>query len=170
MTIKLITCAGDEIINPDFQQLKFLVRTGESEYWEGGSGEALIEYNDGQKSSKLYIMMSEGYGFYLEYCNNKAYVPVTNDCFEDIAKVYVGGDPVPVPRAFFLSEEETERQVEEFLNTGEVNHNVKWVEKDKTGWNYGEDPNEKEYKGAACKSIEELTKRHSKVKRKWMKW
>lgn len=168
--VKFITCSGDKIINPDSQYLKSLIRNGGLEYWDAGSGQAMIEYKDGDKTSELYLMMSEGYGFYLEHYKDKTYyVTMTNSSFEDVAKVYVGGDPIPVPRALFLSIKDTEIQVERFLNTGEVSYDIKWVEKYKTGWNYGEDPNAKEYKGHACKSIEDLTKRHSKVKRKWMR-
>lgn len=50
----------------------------------------------------MYIMMAEGYGFYLEYVNSVSYyIPISSDDYNDITEIYVGGDPVSIPRAFF---------------------------------------------------------------------
>ena len=56
--------------------------------------------------------------------------------------------------------------MEEFLNTGEIDCTVKWVEKDKTGWNYGETSIVQAHENR-CKSVEEIAARRTKIKRKW---
>ncbi len=60
-------------------------------------------------------------------------------------------------------------QIVGLLKTGEVDYSIKWIERNESGWNYGEDPNAEEYKEPVCESIEEFLIKRSKVKRKWMK-
>lgn len=168
--IEFGTCMGEKIVNPSFQKLESLIKTGGSGYWSVGAGQSRIKYEDENTSQELYLMMAEGYGFYLEFYKDKTYyVTVSSSLFDDVAEIFVGGDPIPVPRALFLNEEDTIIQIKEFLNTGDVSYNFNWVDKGNVNWHYGEDPNAKEYEESSYKDIREYLVKNRKVKRKWMK-
>ena len=105
----------------------------------------------------MYIMMAEGYGFYLEYVNSVSYyIPISSDDYNDITEIYVGGDPVSIPRAFFLDIKNTVMQVEEFFNCGKVANNVKWVKRSEANWYYGIQLTSIEESKEVFKSIDEL--------------
>ncbi len=115
-------------------------------------------------------MMADGCGFYLEYYGDKVcYIHLSGNSFDDVTEVYVGGDPIPIPRALFMDMNEAITQVKEFIKTVKVACNINWKDRADVNWHYGEDINAKEYKEPVCKSIEELVIKHSRVKRKWMK-
>lgn len=132
------TCLNEEIINQDFKYVKSLIEEKGMDYWGAGSGQSVLKYEDTDIKSTMYIMMAEGYGFYLEYFNNASYyIPIFGDDYNDVTEIYVGGDPILVPRAFFLDIKNTVTQVKEFFNCGKVANNVKWIKRSEVNWQYG---------------------------------
>lgn len=129
---------GDEIHNPTYEYVENLIMNKEISFWIGGSGQSALRYIDSNFESKLYIMADENYGFYLEYYFEKRkFIISNNNLYNETAKIYVGGEPIDVPKAFFLNKYETSKQIKEFFTSGKMDANLNWVDDSTIDWNYG---------------------------------
>ncbi len=83
--------------------------------------------------------MEQSLGFYLEYIDQHSvfYVSLGNGNFEDTVTVYVGGEPLVLPLAFFVSREAASAAVEEFCNTGQRSDVLIWKDRNEVNWYYG---------------------------------
>jgi hypothetical protein len=132
---------GDEIDNPDRRMLRELVLYGGAGYWSAGCGQgALNFFRSGQRrrAAQLLLMSDESAGFYLEHVDeeNGYHVSVGGDDFEHEILVYVGGDPIRVPPALFVTPEAAWTAVEEFCKTGRRTRAITWKLRDALDWEY----------------------------------
>ena len=111
-------------------------------------------------------MMSKGYGFYLEYVDDTAYyIPLSGDSFDDVTNIYIGGEPIKVPKEMFLDVKNTVIQIEEFFKCGKTANNVNWVNRSTINWNYAI-PEINEEEKEDFKSIDEIILANKRRRRK----
>jgi hypothetical protein len=118
---------GDIIANPDILFLRILFLYVDQEYWNSGSGDSYIDYKDEHKSSRLQILFSHEFGFYLRYQSwGKDLHSLNNGDYSKITEVYVGGNPIVLPVKFFIDRESAFEAVELFCETGEHSPLIEW--------------------------------------------
>jgi hypothetical protein len=132
---------GDEISNPSLDELKKLVLHGGEDFWAAGSGDAALAYfeeEEEERKAQLLLMFNEAEGFYLEYKDRdwEYYVPLTKNDFSRKVILYVGGNPIQVPPAFFVNKKVAWSAVEEFCKSGERTPRIEWRKRDDFDWNY----------------------------------
>jgi len=122
---------GREQINPSNESLKELVLHGGDDFWATGSGQAALEFKGKGDGSRLLLMGLQSAGFFL------IYEPAEGDAItsvspakpaneEDMVTVYVGGEPMEVPRTNFLDREIAWRVIGDFLHDGQPSARVQW--------------------------------------------
>jgi hypothetical protein len=138
-TTEYFAPAGESVTNPDPDRLKELILNGGEDYWNVGSGQASLEYVEDSGRTALLLALEPSLGFYLEYVNrNKVYyVPVGEGPLDRTVTIYVGGDPMPLPTAFFVSRELAWDAVELMCRSGERTPKINWKERSETNWHYG---------------------------------
>lgn len=160
------SCTGEEFVNPEYDAIRSLIEAKGAEYWCIDSGQSVLRYEEESIKKTLYIMMSEGYGFYLEYVDDTAYyVPLSGNSFDDVTDIYIGGDPIKVPREMFLDIKNTIIQIKAFFKSGKVANNVNWVNRSNINWDYGV-PSSNEENKKVFKSIDEIILENKKRRRK----
>jgi hypothetical protein len=122
---------GREQVNPSPESLRELVLNRGDEFWAAGSGQGALEFSGAESGSRLLLMGLENAGFFLIYEPSKGdslasigSSSLTNG--EDTVPVYVGGEPMEVPRRNFLDKETTWRVIGDFLQDGRLSPRVKW--------------------------------------------
>lgn len=129
---------GNDILDPTYEYVENLILNKNLSYWSGGSGQTALRCNYDNFESKLYIMADEIYGFYLEYyIGNRKFITSNNDNYSEITEIFIGGEPILVPKAFFLNKFEILKQIKEFFITGEMYTEFNWVDDSTVDWNYG---------------------------------
>jgi len=129
---------GDVILNPDLLFLEILVLYVNDEYWCSGSGDSYIEYEDEAKTSRIEILFSLEYGFYLRFqAWQEDYHSLGLGDFTNTVTVYVGGDPLLLPTKFFITREQALLVVKEFCQTGKRINKINWGKDEDINWNYG---------------------------------
>lgn len=130
---------GDEVTNPDKKWLRDLVLNKGEDFWNAGAGQGSLKFSGPDGTVELLLTMEQSLGFYLEYIdqNSVYYVSLGNGSFEDTVTVYVGGDPLVLPSAFFVSREVAWTAVEEFCNTGQRSDALTWKDRSEVNWHYG---------------------------------
>jgi hypothetical protein len=132
---------GAEIPDPSMEQLREWVFHGGEKFWAAGSGQGLLEHvTDGPRKRwpNLLLMFEESEGFYLEYIDGQGqyHVPIASEDYGRKVLVYIGGDPIQVPPAFFLSADIAWSVVEEFCRSGEGSSTIRWKRRKEVDWNY----------------------------------
>ncbi len=87
----------------------------------------------------MILTYEEAHGFYLEYVTEykQCFVSLGEGSFDEVVAPHVGGDPLPLPAAFFVTPLEASRIVEEFLCSGTRGQSIKWGLRSEQGWHYG---------------------------------
>src|SRR6266446_1745469 len=122
---------GRDELDPSAESLRELVFRGGDEFWAWGSGQAALEFIGVERGSRLLLMGLEAAGFFLIYepaqgdelCSINPSATVED---RDQVKVYVGGEPMHVPRRNFLDKETAWHVVGDFLHDGHPSPKVKW--------------------------------------------
>src|SRR5262245_56288579 len=111
---------GREELNPSPESLRELVLSRGDEFWAAGSGQAAIEFKGTETGSRLLLMGLQDAGFFLifEPAEGDSLASINPSSTVDGAQVtvYVGGEPMEVPRQFFLDKETAWRVIGDFLN------------------------------------------------------
>ena len=130
---------GQMCDHPSRDFLHELVMRRGNEYWQSGTGDAVLGFND--RREELFLMMREQYGFHLRHLDDTPvrdyYVPVTSENYQDTGVIYVGGDVTQLPLAFFISRELAWIAVQEFLHTGGRAPELTWVPLSEQLWDDG---------------------------------
>ena len=125
---------GGEIINPSNEFIEEFIATTHIYYSQDGCGEACIELRN-EGSTLLSIRFHPAYGFSFEYCQkNKmddSYSPSRLSCgssaFGKVIEVQVGGMPMKLPEASFLTPLQSKQLVEMFINYGKIDQDIPWL-------------------------------------------
>ncbi len=121
--------SGFEQGNPDTNFLKNLVYNGGDEFWDGGSGQAAVEfYSNNMRVSELFISGLEEYGFMIdyEYKDDRPLVLIEGEHTGQTVEVYVGGNPMPCFREYLVSKDTAWKAIEHFMKTGERLEELTW--------------------------------------------
>jgi hypothetical protein len=122
---------GREQINPPEESLRELVLKRGDDFWATGSGQAALEFKGKGAGSRLLLMGLQSAGFFLIYepaqGNSLSSIdPAKRAAEEDVVTVYVGGEPLEVPRNCFLVRETAWRVIGDFLHDGLPSSRVQW--------------------------------------------
>lgn len=129
---------GNEILNPTYEYVENLILNKDLGFWTGGSGQTALICSYENCESKLYIMADEKYGFYLEYyIGKRKFITSNSDDHKEVAEVFIGGEPINVPKAFFLNKFDTLKQIKEFFISGKMVTDFNWVDDSTVDWNLG---------------------------------
>jgi hypothetical protein len=122
---------GREELNPSPESLRQLVLDRGDEFWAAGSGQAALEFKGAEEGSRLLLMGLQDAGFFL------IFEPATGDSLSSLnpssktdeagsVPIYVGGEPMEVPRQSFLDKETAWRVIGDFLNNGKPSTRINW--------------------------------------------
>ena len=122
---------GREQVNPSPESLRELVLHRGDDFWAIGSGQAALEFKGKEAGSRLLLMRLQAGGFFL------IYEPATGDSLasvnpnnhtatDETATIYVGGEPMEVPRSNILDREACWRVIGDFLHDGLPSPRVQW--------------------------------------------
>lgn len=122
---------GQDQVNPSTESLRELVLRGGDEFWASGSGQAALEFSGAGGGGRLLLMGLDSAGFFLIYEPSKGddLASVNSAVTEkenDEVTVYVGGEPMHVPRRNFLNKETAWRVIGDFLHDGQPSPRVNW--------------------------------------------
>lgn len=139
-TIEFFSPPDGEIIrNPKPESLKELVLNRGEDYWNAGAGQGSLDRKQRGRSLQLLLTFSTDHGFYLEYIdrNDVYFVSMGEGTFDQTVTVEVGGDPILLPTAFFISPDQAWAAVEEFCATGKRTTAIRWKDRSEVNWDYG---------------------------------
>ncbi len=130
---------GDFVTNPDREWLRDLILNQGEDYWNAGAGQGSLKYSGPDGTVELLLTMERSSGFYLEFIdqNSVYYVSLGNGTFEETVTAFVGGEPLILPCAFFVSREQAWTAVEEVCNTGQRSAALTWKNRSEVNWHYG---------------------------------
>jgi hypothetical protein len=130
---------GEIIQNPQLDWLKDLILNKGEDYWNAGAGQASLKRHENGATIELLLTLEPSQGFYLEYIDpqNVYYVSLGEGTFDKTVTVYVGGDPVLLPTAFFISRKLALAAVEELCSSGCRTTKITWKQRRDVKWNYG---------------------------------
>jgi hypothetical protein len=122
---------GREQVDPSADSLRELVLRRGDDFWAAGSGQAALEFKGSEGGSRLLLMGLEKVGFFLIHeastgdslCSVNP-SPEANE--QDSVTIYVGGEPMEVPRRNFLDKETAWPVIATFLLDGRPSPQVKW--------------------------------------------
>ena len=122
---------GREQVNPTPESLRELVLNRGDEFWAGGSGQAALEFKSAEGAARLILTGLETAGFFLIYEPTRgdslsSVDPSVPTSEQDEVTVYVGGEPMKVPRQNFLNKETAWRVIGDFLHDGQPSARVNW--------------------------------------------
>jgi hypothetical protein len=125
------TPMGRQQVNPSPKSLRDLVLSRSDDFWAAGSGSAALDFKGEEVISRLLLMGRDGAGFFLVYesSENESFCPRKPSATakaHDSLPVYVGGEPMDVPRKNFLDKETTCRVLADFLYDGKRSPQVEW--------------------------------------------
>ncbi|MGH2375001.1 MAG: Imm1 family immunity protein [bacterium] len=123
---------GKETRGANFEELRRLLLEKGPEYWEGGSGDAGLQfYSDGQELAEMILMVREPYGVFVQHLwvkDLKEYVVQRQNGTEEDVTIVHCGDPWTLPRKFFVSRDDALKALETFFGDGARDERVKWSE------------------------------------------
>jgi hypothetical protein len=130
---------GDFLTSPDMAWLKHLVLKEGPDYWNAGAGQAAIWFGKGKRRPELDLTFDKSFGFSLQHIDAKSvhYVSLGKGDFAHAVTVYVCGDPLVLPSAFFIPRRLAWIAVEEFCRTGLRSANIRWGKRSEQNWHYG---------------------------------
>jgi hypothetical protein len=122
---------GREQVNPSPDSLRELVLSRGDDFWAAGSGQAALEFKGVEGGSRLLLTALDKVGFFLIYEPSKGESlcpinPSDSAQEQDSVTVYVGGEPMEVPRQNFLDKETAWRVIGDFLHDGQPSPRIKW--------------------------------------------
>ncbi|HYR85504.1 MAG TPA: hypothetical protein VE422_15560 [Terriglobia bacterium] len=122
---------GRDQIDPSLESLRELVLNGGDEFWAYGSGQAALEFMGAEGGSRLLLMGLEAAGFFLIYEPSKGddLCPINPSATakeQDEVTVYVGGEPMKVPRRNFLDKATAWLVIADFLRDGQSSPRARW--------------------------------------------
>src|SRR5262245_4058088 len=122
---------GREQVNPSQESLRDLVLKSGDDFWAAGSGQAALEFKGNEPASRLLLMGLQSAGFFLIYepaqgDSLNSVDPAKPAATEDMVTVYIGGEPMEVPRHNFLDRETAWRVIGDFLHDGQPSSRVQW--------------------------------------------
>ena len=101
------------------------------QFWAAGSGQAALEFRGPEGGSRLLLMSLEAAGFFLIFEPAKgtslcSINPQASATEQDQVTIYVGGEPLEIPRQNFLDKETAWQVIGDFLHDGQPSPRVKW--------------------------------------------
>jgi hypothetical protein len=134
--IQFISPLGEEINEPNLNQVIDLVLKGEKIYWNSGSGDAGLTFHLEGKRTKLELVFEQEAGFHLLFLdeNGKRFMAKGQGDSYRILTSYVGGNLTHIPEVFFISRKLTAVAVEHFYKTGKRTSAVNWVDQNDVDW------------------------------------
>ncbi len=144
--IKYISPDGEVVENPNIETLFRLISTLHEEYWGSESGQgSLIWYSDKKSPlASLLLTFSSKYGFYLEHIDERikydSHIALGEGdlTHENATEVFICGEALLLPSAFFIPANQVCLAVKEFLDSGNKVTDIKWVKERSLGWDYGD--------------------------------
>ncbi len=128
--ITFIAPDGSDLSAPDPSFLQDLIMSSGDDYWQGASGDAALWFDRGDgKRARLILMEDESAGFFLLYKNPESggdFHPASDDESDQTVTIYVGGEPMEINAADFVSREKAWEAVAYFLNEGERDPDLDW--------------------------------------------
>ena len=122
---------GGEQVNPSADSLRELVLSRGDDFWAAGSGQAALEFKGVEGGSRFLLTALDEAGFFLIYEPSQgeslcSIDPSAAAKERDSVTVYVGGEPMEVPRQNFLDKETAWRVIGDFLHNGQPSPRVGW--------------------------------------------
>lgn len=128
--IRFVSPEGVTLIDPDPGRISSLLLHADAEYWESGTGDAGIRFEEGGVvKGELIIMIREPHGVFVLFTD-----PVTSDEYalsnkssdDDMISVQQGGEPWELPRKYFVSRSMANEAVSRFMDSGKRTMEMDW--------------------------------------------
>jgi hypothetical protein len=137
---------GEITHNPNLEDLCKLILSSEENYWCTGSGQGYLTWYEKEDIPLVYLSLTfnNKYGFWLQHGDKRildySHTSLGDGDFnhENAVEVYICGDPLLLPSAFFISSVQACLAVKEFGITGNKSEAVKWGVEGEEGWDYGD--------------------------------
>ncbi len=151
--LEYLSPEGDLMYNANFDDLSKIILSTQSDYWCAGSGEGCFTWYEAENISSitsnmclsyLVLTFSEKYGFWLQHRSQKPgkyeYISIGDGDFnyENAIEVYICGNPLLLPSAYFVSPAKALIAAREFVTTANKSEEIKWCRKGEDGWDYGD--------------------------------
>ena len=151
--LEYLSPAGDLTYNINLGDMSEIILSPQSDYWCAGNGEGCFTWNEAENVSSItsntclsYLVLTfcEKYGFWLQYRSRKPqeceYISIGDGDFnhENAIEVYICGDSLLLPSAYFVSSAKALIAVEEFVTTANKSEEIKWCRKGEDRWDYGD--------------------------------
>jgi hypothetical protein len=136
MSLEFFNPQGEEIKDANLSEVVQLLQNQGESYWSVGSGAAELTFSEGGCTTKLQLVFHRNCGFHLLFVSpDRARFLSTGDGpLNHVVKPYVGGDPMPLPEAYFVTRETAVAAVEEFGKSGQQPSNVRWIKDEDAIW------------------------------------
>lgn len=119
---------GENYENLSLETLRNLFFNLDGTYWCSGSGQASLEFYNGNFHSTLFIMYSSIAGFCIKYQSKEGSFYATNPFYEkEVISVYVGGEPLSLEKKFFLLKELAFQVICIFYEDGSMADIYQWT-------------------------------------------
>jgi len=138
---------GSVVYYPVLTEILDLVRDKGEEYWNSlaDSGFASLHYfRDKEEVASLVFSKKDGYGFHLKFIEEptsrkrrKEYLSVGGDNYEDVAVLHLSGNPLRLPRALFVTDDQMEQTLRTFFQGGTRGTHEFWVPLCDIKWDLG---------------------------------
>lgn len=125
-TVEFHSTFGDYLTNPDPQKVKDLIFNHTLEEWAGGSGDSIVSYEDGSRSSSLTMIVHQDFGFGILYMavGEKDSMLTEGERTGEVVHLVLAD--AYVYRDQLVSKETAWKAVEYFMQTGKCNPNLNW--------------------------------------------
>jgi hypothetical protein len=133
LPLTLVLPSGDEILEPTEADLRAVIFDTDQHYWDSGSGDAALLYMRGRESVHdkpwLNFFMQEPHGFFVRFTAHSEPPSVPYDGSDANMSVvhYVGGDPLRLPLACFVSREAAWEVTKYFFAARERLPRLRWA-------------------------------------------
>jgi hypothetical protein len=124
---------GDTIENPSASEMGKDIISGGQSFWNTGSGEGAIEFNDGQRRAIVGVRFSESHGFSIEFREfekgsywGPPFITYPKSELDRVVVTYIGGADLKLPEASFVSPSTAKTILLEFCQSGHRSQAVGW--------------------------------------------
>jgi hypothetical protein len=146
--LEYLSPEGDLTYNVNTDNLSGIILSPRSDYWCAGNGEGCFTWYKAKNSSSiisniylncLVLTFYEKYGFWLQYKSQNPgaheYTSIGDGDFnhENAVEVYICGDPLLLPSAYFISPIQALIAVKEFVKTANKSEEIQWRSKGEDG-------------------------------------
>jgi len=131
MTMKFLAPDGNDRVDPDPAEIEAAILKADQEFWEQGSGDAAVRFENEDAEGEMIVMVRDPFGVFVQFTDRgtgREVVLSNGESEDDTISIHQGGEPWELPRTFFVPRSVAAEVVGQFARTGKRPRNQRWVD------------------------------------------